>query len=270
MKKQIISGFAVVLTATLMFSLTSCDKEPVDQRPTLPPVESMMMDFSDFDEEPAGSKGSASTYQNFTKAYLTVGFWNLSVGLVSAIPVAAYGHALQQEAEFMGDNSWEWSYDFTLNGVSYAAILTANRISNEEFTVDMSIAYSAFPGQSVKWFDGVVRYDHTQADWTFYKDGNIPVLEIAWNKNFETEAADLTYTYTEPDQNETESYVMWEYIPGADLDAAYTVSMSAGMTNIQWNTLTIKGQIKEPASFGDDAWHCWDAKANGFVDIECN
>ncbi len=270
MRKQIISGFAVVLMATLLFPLTSCDKEPVEDRPQLPPVESIMMDFSDFDEEPAGSKGSASTYQNFTRAYLTVGFWNLSVSVVSAIPVAAYAHALQQEADFMGDNTWEWSYDFTLNNVSYAAILTAHRISNEEFTVDMSIAYSAFPEQSVKWFDGVVRYDHTQADWTFYKDGSVPVLEIAWNKNFETEAADLTYTYTEADQNETGSYVMWEYIPGADLDAAYTVSMSAGMTHIQWNTLTIQGHIKEPAFFGDDAWHCWDAKDMGFVDIDCN
>lgn len=270
MRKQIISGFAVLMTAILILSMISCDKEPVDQEPQLPPVESMMMDFSDFDEVPAASKGSASTYQNFTKAYFTVGFWNLSVGLVSAIPVAAYAHALQQGADYMGDNTWEWSYDFTLNSVSYAAILTARRISNEEFTVDMSIALSALPDQSVKWFEGVVRYDHTQADWTFYKDGSTTVLEIAWNKDFETEAADLTYTYTEPDQNETGSYVMWEYIPGADLDAAYTVSMSAGMTNIQWNTVSISGRIKEPASFGDDAWHCWDSKAMGFVDIDCN
>ena len=41
----------------------------------------------------------------------------------------------------------------------------------------------------------MVRYDHTKADWTFYKDGAIPVLEVGWNKDFESEAADLTYTY---------------------------------------------------------------------------
>lgn len=267
MRKQIVSGFAVMLTATLMLSVISCDKEPVDQKPQLPPVESLMMDFSDFDEQPAVSKGSVSTYQNFTRAYLSVGIVNLSLGVVSALPVAAYAHALQHEAEYMGDNNWEWSYNFMLNGVNYSAILTAHRISNEEFTVDMTIADGE---QSVKWFDGVVRYDHTSADWTIYRDGSIPVLAIAWNKDFETEAADLTYTYIEPDQAESGSYVMWEYIPGADFDSEYTVSLAAGQTSIQWNTTSISGRIKEPAFFGDDAWHCWDSKANGFADMDCN
>lgn len=266
MRKQIVSGFAMVMIATLALSMISCDKEPVDQKPQLPPLESMMMDFSDFDEEPAASKGSISTYQNFTRACATVGLWNFSIGLVSALPVAAYAHALQHAAEYMGDDTWEWSYDFTLNSLNYSAMLTARRISNEEFTLDMSIAFS---DQIVKWFDGVVRYDHTSADWTFYRDGNIAVLEIAWNKDFETEAADLTYTYAEPDQPESGSYVMWEYIPGADLDAAYTVSMAGGETNIQWNTASISGRIQDQAFFGNNAWHCWDSKAMGFADMEC-
>jgi hypothetical protein len=72
----------------------------------------MMMDFS---EEPAARKGTAYTYKNFLYSYLSVGFWNVSVTLVSALPVVAYGHALQQTPEYLGDNTWEWSYEFPLN-----------------------------------------------------------------------------------------------------------------------------------------------------------
>ena len=270
MRKQIRLTCAAVLAAIFMIGTISCDNEAVDQRPELPPVESMMMDFSAFSEQPATSKGSTSSYQNFTRSFVTLGFWNISVTVVSALPLAAYAHALQQEPAYTGDNAWEWSYDFSLNGVSYAATLIAKRISNEEFSVDMSIAFSALPDKGVKWFDGVARYDHTRADWTFYKDGSIPVLEIGWNKDFETEKADLTYTYIEPGQKETGSYIMWKYLPGMPYDATYMISMADGTVDIQWNVSTIEGRIKDLSHFGDAEWHCWDSRENGLADIDCN
>lgn len=269
MRTQKRSGFALLLLAALMFVGTSCDKENVEQRPELPPVESMMMDFSDFSEQPAGAKGSAVGYQNFSKAYLTVGFWNLSVTLVSAIPVAAYAHALKQEAVYMGDQNWEWSYEFVLNGASYTANLNAERTSNEEFSVSMLIAFTALPDNGVKWFEGVVRYDHTKADWTFFKDGTIPVMEVSWNRDFETEEADLTYSFTEPGHKEDGSYIMWEYLPGEFFDASYTVSMADGTTEIDWNAESIQGRIFDPVFFGDENWHCWDTYANGLADMDC-
>ncbi len=270
MRKKLRVGFAVALATAVAFAVTSCDKEPADQRPELPPVESMMMDFSDFSEQPASAKGSSPSYQNFSRSYLTLGFWNVSVTLVSALPVAAYAHALQQTPVYLGDNTWEWSYDFSWNSVSYAAKLTARRMSNQEFSAEMAIGFSAFPENGVKWFDGVVRYDHTKADWTFYKEGAIPVLEVGWNKDFESEAADLTYTYTEAGQKESGSYIMWKYIPGEVYDAAYTVSMADGTTSIEWNISTLEGRVKDPVFFGDETWHCWDSHANGLADVDCN
>ena len=270
MRKQLRVTALVALAATILFTTTSCDKEPAGDRPDLPPAESMMMDFSDFATQPAGTKGSALSYDNFLFSYLTVGYWNASAALVSALPVAAYTHALAQTAEYLGNNTWEWSFTFTYNSLSYVATLTGERISNEEFTMEMVIIQpSLAPGNGVKLFDGVVRYDHTRADWTFYKEGTNAVLEVAWNKDFETEAADLTYTYVEADQEETGSYIMWAYSPDAVYDGAYTISMSEGMTNIEWNTTTIEGRVKAPAYFEDENWHCWDSYANGLADIEC-
>lgn len=268
MRKQLRVTAVVALAATILFTTTSCDKEPVEDRPDLAPAESMMMDFSDFATSPAGTKGSALSFDNFVLSYLTVGYWNASVVLVSALPVAAYTHALSQTPEYLGENTWEWSYEFSLNSTDYLAKLTGERLNNDEFSMEMVISLASLPNQGVKFFDGVVRYDHTSADWTFYKEG-IAVLEVAWNKDFETEVADLTYTYIEADQEETGSYIMWAYSPDEVFDAAYTVSMSGGMSNIEWNTTTLEGRVKSPSYFEDDLWHCWDSYANGLADIDC-
>ncbi len=261
---------AVLLSFSVLFAVTSCDKEPVDERPELPPVESLMMDFSDFSEEPGtATKGTLATYQNFLHAYLTVGFWNISASLVSALPVAAYTVALQQSPVYLGDHTWEWSFDFPLNNINYTATLTGARINNEEFSMEMVIAMAIAPDAGTKWFDGVIRYSHTHATWTIYKNGTIPVLDIEWNKDFITEAEDLTYTYVEAGHAEEGSYIMWSYKPGEVYDAAYDISIVAGMTNIEWNVTTIEGHVKAPVRFGDDAWHCWDSYSNGLMDIAC-
>ena len=269
MRKQVRLIGVVTLAATIFFTTTSCDKEPTENRPELPPAESMTMDFSNFASPPDAMKSSEASSVNFVLSYTTVSFWNANAALVSAIPVAAYTHALSQTPEYLGDNTWEWSFEFPLNGLNYLAKLTGTRLNNEEFFLEMVISLASLPTQGVKWFDGIVRYDHTSADWTFYKEGSNAVLEVAWNKDFETEAADLTYTYVEADQEETGSYIMWAYSPGEVYDAAYTVSMSGGMTNIEWNTTTIEGRVKSPAYFEDELWHCWDSYANGLADIDC-
>jgi len=125
------------------------------------------------------------------------------------------------------------------------------------------------PEEGVRWFDGVVSYDHTSAEWTVYKEGSLAVLEITWNKDFETGDADLTYTYVEPDQTETGSSIKWEYRPGEMYDAAYTITMSESTTIIEWNISTLEGRVKAPAFFEDEEWRCWDSFANGLADIDC-
>ena len=265
LKRTAVFAMAVMV----LFTVTSCDKEKIENRPELPPVESLVMDFSDFSAPPAAMKSSELSYVNFLFSYTTVSFWSASAVLVTALPVAAYTHALSQTPEYLGENTWEWSFEFQHNSLSYLATLTGKRLNNEEFSMDMVISPASMPEEGVKWFDGVIRYDHTSADWTVYKEGSLAVLEIAWNMDYETEEADLTYTYVEPDKEETGSYIMWAYRPGEVYDAAYTVSMSQGMTNIEWNVSTIEGRVKALAYFEDEEWHCWDSYTNGLADIAC-
>jgi len=261
---------SISLVISLQFIFISCDKEPVDERPELPPVESLVMDFSNFSEPPGGMKGTEETYVNFYHSYFTVLFWNLATTVTMALPVVAYGHVLQQTPVYLGDRTWEWSFNFPINSLNYTATLTGSRISNEEFSMEMVIALATAPDQGVKWFDGVVRYDHTHATWNLYKEGSVKVLEAEWNKNFETEEADLTYIYVEAGKEETGSYIKLAYMPEELYDAAYTISLAANETIIQWNSITIEGHVKDLDKFADSQWHCWDSAANGLADKVCD
>ena len=133
----------------------------------------------------------------------------------------------------------------------------------------MKIGLALLPGQGIKWFDGEIRYDHTHAIWNLYKEGTVKVLEAEWHKNFETEAADLKYTYVEPEQEETGGFIMFEYMPQEVYDAAYTISLAAGTTEIEWNITSKEGHVKDQVKFGDTNWHCWDSHANGLADMDC-
>lgn len=260
---------AILLAVSLLVVSTSCDKEPVENRPELPPVESLMMSFSDFDAAAANTKASGEPHLHFNYAFTSLVFWSGASALSMALPVTAYAYALEQGVEYLGENSWEWAYSFQWNNMDYTATLTATRISNEEFSLEMLIASSDTPGQGVRWFDGVVRYDHTQASWNIYKSGSIKVLEVAWSKDFELGDASLLYTYVEPAVLETGSYLLYEYAPQEIYDASFTVALSAGTTLIQWNTIGKEGRVQDEDRFGDAEWNCWDSLDNGLIDKVC-
>jgi hypothetical protein len=260
---------SVSLSLALLFAGISCDREPTEERPDLPPVESLVMDFSDFSQQPGGQKSTDATYENFLHAYLSVLFWNAATTVTLALPVTAYGYALQQDAVYLGDHTWEWAFDFPLGDAEYTATLTGARLNNEEFSMEMVIAPASAPEEGIKWFDGVVRYDHTHATWNLYKEGSVKVIEAEWNKDFETEEGDLTYTYVEEGHEQNGSYIMFQYMPGMVYDAAYTISLVERTTYIEWNTETLEGRVKDTVRFEDSEWHCWAGADEGFADKVC-
>ena len=260
----------ILMAATLLFIAVSCDKNPKGDQPELPPVESLFMSYADFDEQPV-KKAALASHENYIYAYSSLLFWhsNPSITLTMALPIAAYGYALTQESEYVGDNTWKWSFDFQWNQLSLIVTLTASRENNEEFSIKMDVAHAELPSLGVKWFDGMIRYDHTHATWTIYKEGTLAVVDGEMNYNYETNAGDLKYTYVEPEMDETGSYILYGYDQEAVYDASYTVSYSTGMTVIEWDTTTKEGHVKDENHFQDADWHCWDTLANGLVDKIC-
>lgn len=271
MKKYQLSGKLLALALIISIGIlnSSCDKENKDEKPDLPPVESLVMDFSDFDTNPAQNKGIVTTYDNFVYSFLTVSFWSSISGGSIALPVAAYSYMLDKEGEYTGDNTWQWEYQFTYEQSSITATLTAERIDNEQFSMEMVIKGPNTPESGFKWFDGVVRYDHTAASWNVYvyEDGSsVKLLEVSWTKDYEAETSSLTYTYVYPGQNETGSYITLGKDPSLDYNAWYTISLSSGMVEIQWDSETKAGRVKSENHFEDTNWHCWNGELQ---DITC-
>lgn len=266
-------SFIVILSIAIVLMGTSCDKEPTDEMPDLPPISSIIMDYSDFDEAPIGTKSTVPSVRNFSHAYSNVVFWHGVTTVTLALPVIAYAHALEQEPEYKGDHTWEWYYEIAIGGVEYKVTLTASRLNNEEFSADLSINYKALPGKGNTWFEGTVRYDHTSADWTLYKyeDGitQVKILNVDWNHDYETETGNMTYEYVELGHDEEGSFIRMDWFTPQPVafDAAYTIDLYAGTIDVEWNRTTKAGRVADPNFFGDDMWHCWD---ENLLDVDCS
>ncbi len=262
--------FTLLVLASLALVYTSCEKDETPDAPQLPPQEAFSMDFSDFnDENYAPEKKSMMSYTNYAHAFLTVAGWNTVATLYIAVPAISYAAVLNTDPVYLGDNKWEWTTSVETEMADYTARLTGERISNEEYKAEMYITKESAMGfEDFKWFEGTVRYDRTHASWTLYESPANPVelLNIEWNKDWEKEVSDITYTNVKESGTELGSYIMFEIVDETPYNARYTVSHTQNTVLIEWSRETKAGRIKDPGKFGDDAWYCWDET---FQDAVC-
>jgi hypothetical protein len=269
MKKllNVKSFLSILLTVLMLMISNSCKKDDKDEVPELPPVEALLMDFSDFQNIP-GDKKAVSSYDNFRYAVSNVVVWNLIATVLVAVPCVAYVEAFNHEAVYLGDNSWQWSYSVTADQSTFTAKLISKRISNEEFTLKMLVSKSGTGGfEDFKWFEGTVRYDHTAANWTLYASPEVtaPVMTIDWTMDWEENLYSIKYTNIQAG-NENGSYIEHGVTASNPFNAYYVISTTAGTVQIEWNKTTKAGHVKSPEQFGDSNWHCWD---DYFLDIVC-
>jgi len=262
-----ILGTAVIL-AVLNFSCS--DKENEDTLPELPPMDAMLMDFDEFIDDPSQMQVLKSMvgYENAVFSYVTVSIWNLLVNLPMIVPVAVYLESFNHTPVYLGDNSWQWSYSVTGVTDSYSARLVTKRISNDEFTAEMIVS-KAGGFQDFKWFEGTIRYDRTSAEWTMYDSpiNNVAWLDIEWNKDWELNTSNITYTIVKPGDAQEGSYITFGITGDTDYDAYYTISMSEKETKIKWNHTLSNGKVMDELNFGDNLWHCWNEL---LLDVDCN
>lgn len=268
--------FGLIVLVTFLFTYISCEKDETPDAPQLPPQEAFAMDFSDFsDNNYATEKKSMigeeamMSYTNYAHAFFTVAGWNTLATLSIAVPAISYAAILNTEPVYLGDNKWEWTASVDTDMASYSARLTAERISNEEFKAEMYITKESAMGfEDFKWFEGTVRYDRTHASWTLYESPDKPneLLNIEWNKDWEKEVSDITYTNVKESGAENGSYIKFEIVDETPYNARYTISHTQNTVRIEWDRETKAGHISDPGKFGDDAWRCWDET---FMDAVC-
>ena len=136
--------FALATLLLLVIVSISCNKDEHDTQPDLPPLEALSMDFSDFTTFPDTTPAlkSAGYYTNFAYSFANVFLWNGITTAVMIIPVAAYTECFNHTPQYLGDNSWQWSYTVTMMTITLEAKLITKRIDNETFSAKMYITNS--------------------------------------------------------------------------------------------------------------------------------
>lgn len=239
------------------------DKEN-DPAPTLPPVMSMVMDYSDFQS----NKDANLTAFNWGYSALNVAFWNAILTVNLAIPVAAFVNCFNYEATYDSDlNGWVWKYDFQAGGATHQAELEAT-LSESLVQWEMYITIAGASDRFL-WFSGSSDLGATNGIWELNYNIEDPTnyLDIEWNYNHTDSTGDIRYTVVETDNEQFGSYI--EYgLTDNNFDAYYEISLvkEDKLTEIEWSRTTKEGRVRDEVHFSDTDWHCWDSELQ---DTDC-
>jgi hypothetical protein len=269
----------LLLTLFLGSLMTGCKKKPGDP-PILPPVESMAIDFSNFEPGKKSAdvllpKGIENS--NWEFAALVAGYWRAVAFVTLAVPVYSFQLAIDQDPVYLDDKTWQWDYEAKVFTITYKARLTG-QIRSDDVLWKMYITREGTGGfNEFLWFEGTSDLDGKGGQWTLnhsatYKE---PVLYIEWEGDG-TEVTYVKYTYVrvlndsrvaDPFKN---SYIEYGKATSGSYDSYYTIYYYNGSAfsnmEVKWSSTALSGTVQCQAFFGDALWHCWDGN---YVNITC-
>jgi len=282
MKKIISISLVVMLLAGLFWG---CEKKANEPAPTLPPLASMSMDFSNFTSNKSAStevdvKGiTAVDKSNWIVAATIAGIWNTILAVNLAVPVESFKLAVNTTPIYLDNNKWEWSYNFNVIGATYKARLTGHTRSGD-VKWEMYISkegVGAFP--ELLWFEGTSKTDGKSGQWILNHSQPFPepVLQIDW-ENAGSGISNIKYTYIRDKKDDRSSDLFKtsfiEYgLTSNPLNAFYNVHQNTGVQDvfndvfIEWSTTNHNGHIKANFHYKDDLWHCWNETGDNVI---CN
>ncbi len=272
------------LLAFVMVFSVSCEK--TDENDTnsnalvLPPYESMVIDFSDFldDSNSAKTASTAKIGGNWLYPRLAIGFWNTALLTKLAIPIASFKSAFAHDAEFLGENTWQWTYAVDGFTSEYTARLTG-QLTSEEVIWKMYVTKVGIEGfEEFSWFSGVSDLNAMSGEWTLYQSPEHPnrILNIEWSRESD-DVGSIKYTWVRElndDQNEDlfrNSYLEYGLQEG-DYDVFYDIHVFDLQmekfvdVDIEWNSTAFIGRVMAPSHFEDEMWHCWNSSGE---DVAC-
>jgi len=221
--------------------LVGCSKEtvngPEEEPPTLPPLESFKMEFSDFQSSGSMSKNAS----------------NQVILFVATIDQ-------DKEPTQLDDGTWVWTVDYNL-GVKHTASLHGKIVSTGvewEMYISKENVYEDF-----LWYTGKSDFLGTEGTWTLNNDPNnpTPLLGIEWNRKPQDGTADIKYMNIVPDGPENGGYIFYGINQETPYNAFYDIYNKGqdNHTEIEWNRTSKDGRVKDSKHFGDSDWHLWNS-----------
>jgi hypothetical protein len=269
MKKRIILLFIVFLSIP---AFITC-KKPKGDPPIAPPVESMLIDFSNFTSlkksagESAVPKGTANS--NFEFAASTVSMWNLIIETTLAVPIACYKVACEKTPVWLSENTWEFGTSVIVGTITYKTRLVG-QISGSKVIWQYYVAREgsgSFP--EFIWVDGESASDGNSGQWIFKQSYSTQedLLQVDWTKSG-SDIATVKYTYLKNDPLKT-SNIEYSHISG-NLDSKYDIYYFNGVkfsdVLTEWNATTKNGRVQSLDYLGDNNWYCWDSNK---INVTC-
>lgn len=275
----------ILLAAFATGFLTGCKKKDKGDPPVIPPVESMEIDFRNF--EYSGKSGDAAVpglkgieNSNWVFAAGVAMIWKGVIVTSVAVPAAALKAALTRTPVYLDNKKWQWTYNVTVSvnqvSTTYKARLTG-QIQTNSVVWEMYISREgagAFP--EFLWFSGTSKPDASSGQWTVNHSSQYPepVFQIDWIKSGAT-VGKITFTYVRalnnlrvPDPFKT-SYIEYGTATG-NLNAYYKVyyknEQGFASVDVEWSTAGKHGRVRSVAWFGNPDWYCWD---ENYVNISC-
>lgn len=268
----IVTKNTSILLLMVFIATSGCKKEDTsepEKAPALPPESTMIMNFSDFTNVDTTAYKSVESYQNWGRAASHVLVWNTVLTVTLAIPVASFREAFKHQAVYdPGLNAWVWSYNFTAGGDVHLAELHGISMPDGvqwEMYITKDSGYTDF-----LWYSGTSDAANESGTWILNAnpDNPNPFLLIEWNRNLTNGNFDIKYTNIAAQNPNNGSYILYGKTSEL-MDAFYTIynSSEINFVKINWSRASIFGQIKDPAFFEDDFFHCWDETR---MDANCN
>jgi hypothetical protein len=262
--KKIYSLILIIILSAGFFP--GCKKDK-GVPPTLPPQESMTIDFSNFTslkkslELISDQKGTENS--NWEYAATVAAFWKLIINTTLAVPVVAFNAAINQVPAYVSAKNWQWSYNVTFLNITYKAKLTG-LIRATDVQWKMYVTREGTGGfAEFLWFEGTSNLDGTGGQWILYESALAPaaILQIDWTKTG-VAVGYVKYTYVK-NNSFKDSYIEYGLTSNTLLDAYYTIhyynTVRFSDVSVEWNTQDFNGHVKSVDYLGDTDWHCWDA-----------
>ncbi len=266
--KRLIFLFCIL---GMLFTFQSCTDEGSNDNPDnlkapiIPSTSLFTIPTQSFGlKEDKKTSSSRNDKSNWIHAGLNVLVWNTVVFVHTAVPITAFGHAFDYEAEYRGDLTWEWKYEYVAppaNGSKkYDVSLTGQYISNNtEVAWTMTVTEEGGSNGFV-WYEGVVSIDHSSSNFTVNMDPTSPKPYMMLTSTRNLDSGDVTIRFSNVLANDPGNgdYIEWRTHNGNEYDRAYDVLTGDSLLEIGGNETSKIGRVKHPKHFNDSDWHCWD------------
>lgn len=276
------SYFFLTAALTVIF-LSSCVVDPPttpQSAPEIPPAEVFTLSTEEISETSSDTTTALTTgvtYRNWAHAGINLLVWNTVIVLKTGIPWAAFGRALNETPVFIGNATFEWTYQHqahpNLGGDLYDIRLTGQYLNNSQEVEWVMTASKVGGFQEFEWYRGIVSTDHTSASIILNHQPNNPesCLRIDYERNPATNDASIRYTNIDPTNSDMGAYIEHRVQSTEDFNRAYDVLTKPNdprtFLEIQWNEPTREGRVKHEKRFNNTDWHCWDVNQ---IDVDCN